>query len=441
MSLKYRLLLYINLLLLIVIFIGISIVVTSAQNNVRQEIISTQSLAVFAIENGIKKNPEIYLFQEEGNTLGLANLNELRHLKIQFFDSTNQLRDQSSSDLTTLNLPPNWFISIMENFSTTLPEKKINIMIRGKNSGYVLINPEPLYEYSEIWQQIEYGFFIILLFFGLVNILIFIVFYHTLKPINLIIDGFRKLEDENYKAKIKKINILEFNLIGQNFNKMVKKLREGNNKIHKLSQDLINIQEQEKKELAINLHDELGQSITAIQAEAASIKKNKNEESRVLAMNSIIDISKNMMFSTRALIKKLSLGILEEMGFEIAINDLIDSWSKRYPKTFVNYFYDKNLNELIPSPFEGHIYRIIQEALTNISKHSNPKKINISLRSNKSKKEIEIKIINDGVKKNFNTKNGIGILGMKERVSQMNGRIIFKKKNNFEIQIILKAKS
>ena len=210
MSLKYRLLLYINLLLLIVIFIGISIVVTSAQNNVRQEIISTQSLAVFAIENGIKKNPEIYLFQEEGNTLGLANLNELRHLKIQFFDSTNQLRDQSSSDLTTLNLPPNWFISIMENFSTTLPEKKINIMIRGKNSGYVLINPEPLYEYSEIWQQIEYGFFIILLFFGLVNILIFIVFYHTLKPINLIIDGFRKLEDENYKAKIKKINILEF---------------------------------------------------------------------------------------------------------------------------------------------------------------------------------------------------------------------------------------
>ena len=159
MSLKYRLLLYINLLLLIVIFIGISIVVTSAQNNVRQEIISTQSLAVFAIENGIKKNPEIYLFQEEGNTLGLANLNELRHLKIQFFDSTNQLRDQSSSDLTTLNLPPNWFISIMENFSTTLPEKKINIMIRGKNSGYVLINPEPLYEYSEIWQQIEYGFF------------------------------------------------------------------------------------------------------------------------------------------------------------------------------------------------------------------------------------------------------------------------------------------
>ena len=439
MSLKFRLLIYINSLLLVAVIIGISAIIASAQKNVRQEILSTQSLAVFAIENGIERNPEIYLFQEEGQTLGLANLNELRHLKIQFFDAKNQLRDQTSSNLSTLDLAPKWFISIMEDFSTALPEKKINIKIRGKEFGYILINPEPMYEYSEIWQQIQNGFWVILLFFGFVNIMIFIVFYHTLKPINSIINGFQKLEDENYKAKINKINILELDVIGQNFNKMVKKLKESNDKIHKLSQDLINVQEQEKKELARNLHDELGQSLTAIQAEAASIKKNKKEESRIQALDSIIKISKNMMFSTRELIKKLSLGILEEMGFEIAITDLINDWSKRYPKVSINYSYDKNLDGLIPSEFEGRIYRIIQEALTNITKHSNPKNITINFQFKKNKNLIEITILNDGIKAKINKQKGFGLLGMMERVNQMNGTINFKKKHNFEIYIILKV--
>ena len=437
MSLKYRLLIYINSLLLIAVIIGLAAIISSTQKNVRQEILSTQSLAIFAIENGIKKNPEIYLFQEQGETFGLSNLNELRHLNIQFYDHENQLRDQTSSYLSKTNLPPGWFISLMENFSSVMAEKRIDIKLRGQDFGYILINPEPMYEYSEIWQQIKSGFLVILLFFGLVNTMILVVFYHTLKPINAIIDGFQRLEDEDYQARISKTNIRELDIIGQKFNGTVKKLKESNIKIHKLSQDLINIQEQEKKDLARNLHDELGQSLTAIQAEAASIKKSKNEESRNSAVDSIIAISKTMMLSTRELIKKLSLGILEEMGFEIAIGDLVNSWAKRNPKVNMTYVFDKQLIGLIPRPFEGHIYRIIQEALTNITKHANAKKTNISLSLKKKKNFFEISISNDGLKKQSNANNGIGLLGMKERVNQMGGTIEFKKNHNFEIFITL----
>ena len=438
MSLKLRLLIYINLLLFIAVSIGLTAIISSAKSNVRQEILSTQSLAVFAIENGIQKNPEIYLFKKETDTLGLSNLNELRHLNIQFYDSNNQLRDQSSSDMSVLHKPPLWFISVIEDFSTILPEKKISINFKDKKLGYVLITPQPMYEYSEIWQQIKNSFWVILLFFGLVNIMIFFVFYLTLKPISSIIEGFQKLEDENYKANIKKINILELDIIGKNFNKMVKKLKEGNFKIHRLSQDLINVQEQEKKELARNLHDELGQSLSAIQAEAASIKKNKNEESRILALNSIIKISKNMMLSTREIIKKLSLGILEEMGFEIAINDMVEGWSKRHPRVLMSYSFDKKIEEFISPSFAGHIYRIIQEALTNISKHSKPKKITVNLELKKKETELEIKISNNGVIQNPNKENGVGLLGMIERVRQMKGTIKFKKRNNFEIFITVR---
>ena len=66
MSLKYRLLIYINSLLLIAVLIGLAAIITSTQKNVRQEILSTQSLAIFAIENGIKKKSRNLPFSGAG---------------------------------------------------------------------------------------------------------------------------------------------------------------------------------------------------------------------------------------------------------------------------------------------------------------------------------------------------------------------------------------
>ena len=102
MSLKSRLLIYVNLLLLVAIFTGLAAIILAAQNNVRQEILSTQSLAVFAIEKSIEKNAEVYFSQEKKVSLGLTNLKDLRHLKIKFFNTNKQLLEQTSSDLSIL---------------------------------------------------------------------------------------------------------------------------------------------------------------------------------------------------------------------------------------------------------------------------------------------------------------------------------------------------
>jgi two-component system sensor histidine kinase UhpB len=95
MSLKTRLIIYINSLLFLTILIGSIGLMVSAKKNVRDEVLSTQSLAIFAIENGIKKNPEIYLFQEEGEPFGFSKLLNLRHLKIEYYDENRYLRDQT----------------------------------------------------------------------------------------------------------------------------------------------------------------------------------------------------------------------------------------------------------------------------------------------------------------------------------------------------------
>jgi len=437
MSLKNRLILYINSLLIIAMIIGILGILLAAKKNVRDEILSTQSLAIFAIENGIKKNPDFYLFQEEGQSLGLGGLNQLRHLQIQFFDNDDKLIDSSQPNIDENNRTPKWIEKIMTALLSNIPSEVIQIDSRGKSLGYILIKPDPAYEINEIWQQVKSGLIVILIFFIFINLVIYIVFFHTLQPINELLDGFKKLENENYKVRINKTNISELNNIGQKFNNTVRKIKETNTRVHKLSQDLINIQEQEKRQLARNLHDELGQSLTAIQAEAASIKNSQKNKTNLIAVENIISLSKSMMFSTRELIKKLSLGILDEVGIKIAMDDLVMSWSKRNPNIKMKYDFDQAALQKLSKETHQHLYRIVQEALTNISKHADPLNVSILIKSILSGK-VKIEIINDGIVKKANSSKGMGLSGIRERVAQMKGQIQISSSKFFKIIIYLR---
>ena len=435
MSLKSKLLIYINSLLLIATLVGLLTIVMVTQKNVREEVLSTMTLAEFAIEQGVKKNPDFYLFQREGHELGISELSEIRHLKIQFFNNQEILLEETLNTFDDIKPPPYWFIFLIEKLSQEIYFSKINIDQRGEMMGYILIKPEPIYEYAEIWQQIKVGLWIIGAFLILINIVVLILFSHMIKPINKIIEGFEKLEAGNYKSKINKSNILELDIIGKKFNSMINNLRQSNDKIHKLSQNLINVQEQEKSELARDLHDELGQSLTALQAEAASISKATKKSSRDDAIFNVIQLSKNMMFSTREIIKKLNLGLIEDLGLESALIELFENWKRRFKGVKFEYKIEDKALRKVTKQETAHLYRIFQEALTNISKHSEPKNIKITLQSLDRGNKTRILISNDGIKSNLVNNEGLGLIGIAERVDQINGSLEVIKKKFFKIII------
>ena len=435
MSLKSKLLIYINSLLLIATLIGLLTILMVTQKNVREEVLSTMTLAEFAIEQGVKKNPDFYLFQREDSDLGFSELSEIRHLKIQFFNNQDILLEETSNTLDEIKPPPYWFIFLIEKLSEEIFFSKINIDQRGEMTGYILIKPEPIYEYAEIWQQIKVGLWIIGAFLILINIIVLILFSHMIKPINKIIEGFEKLEAGNYNSKINRSNILELDIIGKKFNSMINNLRQSNDKIHKLSQNLINVQEQEKSELARDLHDELGQSLTALQAEAASISKATKKSSRDDAIFNVIQLSKNMMFSTREIIKKLNLGLIEDLGLESALIELFENWKRRFKGVKFEYKIEDKALRKVTKQETAHLYRIFQEALTNISKHSEPKNIKITLQSLDRGNKTRILISNDGIKSNLVNNEGLGLIGIAERVDQINGSLEVIKKKFFKIII------
>jgi two-component system sensor histidine kinase UhpB len=146
------------------------------------------------------------------------------------------------------------------------------------------------------------------------------------------------------------------------------------------------------------------------------------------------------MLSTREIIKNLSLGLLDELGFEDAIKDLIDSWQKRYKRVKISSKIDGNVLEIISEQDQPHIYRIIQEALTNIAKHSKAKKILINIYHPKGKNKIKIVIENDGFNPNNINIEGTGLMGIRERVNQIKGKININKGKFFKIAIELNLK-
>ena len=146
------------------------------------------------------------------------------------------------------------------------------------------------------------------------------------------------------------------------------------------------------------------------------------------------------MLSTREIIKNLSLGLLDELGFEDAVKDLVDSWQKRYKRIKISSKIDASALEVISEENQPHIYRIIQEALTNIAKHSKAKKISIHIFHPNRKNKVKIVIENDGFNPNNINVEGTGLMGIRERVNQIKGKININKGKLFKIIIELNVK-
>ncbi|MDA9221518.1 histidine kinase [Methylophilaceae bacterium] len=413
MSLKLRLILIVNFLLFVAIFIGFFSVVFTSKNAVRSEIESSLKLAEFSIKTGIQKNPDLYLFQD--NLLGLKDLDLIRHLSIQLLDSDGNIIDQNKKSNTEVHIPV-WFQNALDIYSKDLEILDFPLMQYGDQIGAVKVIPNPIYEYEEIWQQFKNGLIIVMLFFVFVNLSIFFLFEKIISPINLLIQGFRNLEQGKYKNNKENFGISELDILRVKLNQLTVKLKKNDERIHELNQKLISIQEQEKKEISRDLHDEIGQSLAAIQVQAAAIKTSRKANAQA---DLIISTTKDLMQQTRNLIKRLSLSIIDDLGIEDALIDLIKNWSRRTPCKNINANVDLPDSKIFKSQLNETVYRLTQEALTNMSKHSRPKEVLISIQRNDN--VIHLSFMNNGILKRTKKTGGIGILGMQERVKNLSG--------------------
>jgi two-component system sensor histidine kinase UhpB len=437
LSLKLRLILIINAVLLLILILGGILAIDTAKKNVRAEVASAEKLALYLFEMGVLNNPKYYSIESEFKPLNLQSLVHMRHLKIEFFNLEGKLVDSNVSETHTkaIDQAPNWFVNFMGLISEPWQLQRLPVEILGQAKGAIVITPDPSYEFGEIWNQFAGIFYLAGTFFMMTNILVAWIVFRALSPVEFILKALTELESGNLKVKMPNLKTSELSAISSKFNVMVKTLRASIEQNHQLSQKLIRIQEEERKSLARDLHDEFGQSLTAIHADAAVLKvlANKDYPKIKPSVNAISDLSKHLMNLVGGMLSRLKLGVLHELGLEEALKDLLNTWQLRHPK--VNLHYQINLKALpkINEAISVTSYRIIQECLTNISRHAKAKNVDILIdyiKKNTFSALIDITVIDDGVGLSKSHQDGFGLSGMRERINEIRGKINITSESN-----------
>lgn len=190
-----------------------------------------------------------------------------------------------------------------------------------------------------------------------------------------------------------------------------------------LAQQLIALQESERRALARELHDELGQSCNAIRVEAAFIQRCRPEDHAgiVAAAGRVSAVAESLYEIVRGMLRRLRPANLDELGLVAAVQELCESWEERSGIACV-FHSDGALDELGDTR-NITIYRVAQEALSNVMRHARAANVRIGL-SVASPGHVQLKIQDDGIGMDVAAAHrGLGLLGAAERVAALGGRL------------------
>ncbi len=183
----------------------------------------------------------------------------------------------------------------------------------------------------------------------------------------------------------------------------------------------LEVQEEERKHMARELHDELGQCLTAIQADAELIRDLSHDTDKKIETSAvaIMDVSSHVYDVVHSMMHRLRPSILDNLGLIEALKDEVDAWSARHPETRCTF---EQSGELLDLGERTNItlYRVVQECLTNISKHANSNEVIIALHNDG--RVLTLSIDDDGVGVDLDTRlSGLGLIGMRERADAIGG--------------------
>ncbi len=196
-----------------------------------------------------------------------------------------------------------------------------------------------------------------------------------------------------------------------------------------LTKHMAEVQERERRHLARELHDELGQCLTAIKTDAVLIRNRTQEtEPKIYASaQAIIDVASHIYDVVHNMITRLRPSPLDDLGLVPTLEGSIEAWRQRQPEIrFIVDFSGKldNLNESINMT----VFRVIQESITNAVRHANASEIKVSVANEFNMKTLKQQLIieiSDNGKgmevHDFHSDVDFGLLGMRERARSMGG--------------------
>jgi two-component system, NarL family, sensor histidine kinase UhpB len=428
LSLRSRL----NTLLALVLILGLAINITrlvlEAGPRVQAEDQSVIRLAREFIETLVLSLNETADPDARLNRI-IQDLNRLRHVSITRQEDVSEVKPSVTDDSEPSSVPA-WFVALVHPETTAV---NVPILIHGK-PGSLVITSHPDDEMNEIWDgivtQLLVGSAIAVALF----LLTMTVVGRALAPLQSLSEAMSSIEAGDYDTRVKPTGSPELAAICSRLNHLAATLGNAVEEKRQLAETAVSLQDAERKEIARELHDEFGPYLFALRAHASALMRIADTDApnpgawRRHGAAILEQINALQQFNRRVLEKLRPVG-LAELGLREALDALVRLWGESHPGVVIDIS--------VSQPIEGTgetaeltIYRIIQEALTNVFRHARATRVDITVepapfrRSGPKPRETKafrVSVRDNGAGLPVDHKQGFGLIGMRERVLALGG--------------------
>lgn len=197
----------------------------------------------------------------------------------------------------------------------------------------------------------------------------------------------------------------------------------------RLAQQYLMLQEAERKSLANELHDELGQYLNVIKLDAVSIRDGRlpARGAVIERAGAIVENCNHIHTCVAGLLRRLRPVALDELGLTAALEHCVDTWRSRRPKAAVDFSATEGFED-VGEELALTLYRLVQEALTNVAKHATAAHVTVRLERSgprdAARDGVALTVADDGVGADPSAPSpGFGLIGMRERVAALGGKL------------------
>ena len=434
MSLKLRLLIIVSLILIINFAAAGYFLVQNARQAVAAEMASSTQLARGLLINAL---PTLRFSNDlsERLTLIVDSVRHTRHIRAWFEDMNGQPLIGQEERMAFFNKPdaPDWFIRVMEPEAVAFRR----LITKGSQSfGYLVVEADPSDEVTEVWRDMQVLFILGGFFLTLILILVYMALRQGLRPLGDLADALAKLETGDFTARVDTGAARELSPIQIRFNHMASVLEKTMAENHALAGNMLTVQESERRDLARELHDELAPCLFGIRVDLAEIERIAIENKLVEVeekVSSVKLITSHIQSLVRKMLSRLRPMTLDDLGLTDALRDMLHNWRDRQPEIDWEWDFTGELNDL-PDTQQVTVYRVVQECTTNCVRHAEASHVRVEVR--REKENIKVTVTDDGKGLDNNSViKGFGLIGMRERVSALGGKIAFDTEEGLGLQV------
>lgn len=428
-DLKRSLTLRITLFALLLLAVAIVVTLYQARGRIRTDIQRTGSTIQKLIEDEVGRTTPAFDRTLQGldglELSGLEGIGRLVHFCAAVDDlSLRPVADRCFGESDGAETVPHWLLALMR--WMVGPDAVYHGRVGkypGVKVGELTITPNFDSEAVTVWHEIRN----LLMITGgilLLNVLVYRPVRRALRPTEDILHALGRMEAGDLNVRLPSFELIELQRISSVFNHLADRLQLTIGDQRRLAVRLLNVREDERRHLARELHDELGQCLTSIQAEAAYARELAADSLPALTpcAEAISRTTAHMMESLQLILRELRPIGLEEFGLAASLAQLVASRNRSSHGRCEHLLTIDGEVDGLPDNLNVSLYRIVQESLTNASKHGGADRVEVALR--RDARSLVLSVQDNGVATDVpESSEGFGLLGMHERVQALGGSL------------------